>query len=319
MMENICFLTGRKVDFEHSGADNTFYELSIADVKVEVFICDSCIRNIKYPIPQHIISGLIANRKWPDRSFIISKEHVEKGGPKNAERIIFPDYLHSAIYPKTPVEKMDYLFLNLFDRQKMDGDVFEIKIDDERLWVTNYFKAPEECMFYINALHRSGLIQYSPDPRISMQGHVFITIEGLQKAVNLREFGKDSKKCFVAMAFNDQTINYREAIKSALNANGYVPIIIDEQNIDSDKTIPDSIIAAIKQCKFCIADFSFHRHGVYFESGFALGLGKQVIYLCEESHFNYAHFDIKQLQHIIYKAPDELESKLSNKIQAWIL
>jgi hypothetical protein len=43
-----------------------------------------------------------------------------------------------------------------------------------------------------------------------------------------------------------------------------------------------------------------------------------VIYICEKTHFEKAHFDIKPLQHIIYETTDELEKKLVNKIEAWI-
>ena len=99
---------------------------------------------------------------------------------------------------------------------------------------------------------------------------------------------------------------------------GFTPIFIDEKDISSERTINDEIIANLKKCKFCIADFSYHKNGVYFESGFALGQGKPVIYTCEHGHFKNAHFDIKPLQHIIYLKPEELTEKLVHKIEAWI-
>ncbi|MFN6380189.1 MAG: hypothetical protein ACK4WD_12995 [Flavobacteriales bacterium] len=96
------------------------------------------------------------------------------------------------------------------------------------------------------------------------------------------------------------------------------PISIHEQHTNSDQTINDAIIAALRKCKFCIADFSYHSNGVYFESGFALGQGKQVIYTCSKEEFANAHFDIRPLQHIIYENPEQLRSSLVNKIEAWI-
>lgn len=98
----------------------------------------------------------------------------------------------------------------------------------------------------------------------------------------------------------------------------YEPIIIDEEQIASDRTINDEIIAGLKRCKFCVADFSLHRNGVYFESGFALGQGKKVIYLCSREEFASAHFDIKPLQHIIYDSQEQLLRDLKFKIQAFI-
>ena len=62
---------------------------------------------------------------------------------------------------------------------------------------------------------------------------------------------------------------------------------------------------------------SLHRNGVYFEVGFALGLGKQVIYLSHKDYFEDSHFDIRQLQHIIYESPEDLEKLLIDKVNVW--
>ena len=120
------------------------------------------------------------------------------------------------------------------------------------------------------------------------------------------------------MAFDDRTKPARAAIKSALEKTGFEPILVDEKYIESHRTINDEIIVGLKRCKFCIADFSLHKNGVYFEGGFALGHGKQVIYTCSQEEFKDAHFDIKPLQHIIYGSPEELEKGLIHKIEAWI-
>lgn len=120
------------------------------------------------------------------------------------------------------------------------------------------------------------------------------------------------------MAFRQETLHVRNAIKEAITATGYIPVLIDEQNIESEKTINDEIIANLKRCKFCIADFSYHSKGVYFESGFALGQGKKVIYTCSKEEFENSHFDLRPLQHIIYEDMDYLKKSLINKIEAWI-
>ena len=51
----------------------------------------------------------------------------------------------------------------------------------------------------------------------------------------------------------------------------FKPFIVDETHVDSQKTIPDAIIAGLKQRKFCISEFSMHKNGVYFEAGFSVG------------------------------------------------
>ncbi|MBL0105595.1 MAG: nucleoside 2-deoxyribosyltransferase [Bacteroidetes bacterium] len=109
-----------------------------------------------------------------------------------------------------------------------------------------------------------------------------------------------------------------EAIKRAILCNGYRPVIIDEVHLPSDKTIPESILERIRNSKFVIADFSYHRNGVYFESGYALGKGKPVIYLCEEDEFKNAHFDTRQSNIFCIGTAEELEAQLQMKIKQWV-
>lgn len=68
-----------------------------------------------------------------------------------------------------------------------------------------------------------------------------------------------------------------------------------------------------------IADFTEQKAGVYFEAGFALGLGRPVIYTVHQNDLADSHFDTKPLQHIVYENMEELEFKLTNKIKAWIV
>jgi nucleoside 2-deoxyribosyltransferase len=74
----------------------------------------------------------------------------------------------------------------------------------------------------------------------------------------------------------------------------------------------------LKKSKFVIADFTQQRQGVYFEAGFALGQGKQVIYLCSEADFEHCHFDTNHYPHIKYKDHNDLKIQLIKRIEAWI-
>ena len=309
-MEMECILTGITIDYKN-GSDTIHYDLKISDNTVEIFICRGCKDKIKPHNKQHIIRSLISNNNWPKRSFINSYDCTVIP-PKDSERILLPDYFEIIGYPKTPSEKLNSLFLYLYNLQKFDGELISINILDANLWIQNYFANRDEFYFYLNELKVSNLILFET-------AHLFkVTHKGLNKVVELLEEGDKSKNCFVAMAFDDSMKPYRDAIKKALITTGYTPIIIDEEHLNSDKTIPDGILSGIKKSKFCVADFTMHRNGVYFESGYALGLGKPVIYLCRKDEFENAHFDIKQLQHIIYSSDEELEKRLIEKIEVWI-
>ena len=49
----------------------------------------------------------------------------------------------------------------------------------------------------------------------------------------------------------------------------------------------------IRDCKFMICDLTHDNNGAYWEAGYAEGLGKPVIYICEKQKFedSKTHFD----------------------------
>lgn len=253
-----------------------------------------------------------------DEDFFVQNKRLLNDNWFEKNELITIEKLKSLIaekdYPRTPKQKLEMLFIKLSQIPKEDGDRFffteEMK---ENLVVQVYFKSIQELLFYTESLINENLIKTSLDSSMLQ-----ITFKGLERRIQLEEDGQESNKCFIAMSFKESTKGIRTAIKNALNKTGFDPIIIDERHIDSDKTINDEIISNLKQCNFCISDFTYHSNGVYFESGFALGQGKKVIYTCKEDEFQNAHFDIRPLQHIIYKTEQELEKDLINKIEAWI-
>lgn len=260
---------------------------------------------------KNLFQALLYNNKW----FENEGTYIEIENLK--------ELISKADYPKTPEEKLETLFLKLFSAQKEDGQRINLEADYYKnvLWKILYFKSFSELNYYSQYLNETGLIEAKFGQTKDNFGELVsykITFQGLNRAIELQESGANSNLCFIAMSFKPETKPIREAIKAALSKTGFRPIIIDEENIDSDKTINDAIIANLKRCNFCISDFSYHSNGVYFESGFALGQGKKVIYTCSKEEFANAHFDIRPLQHIIYETTEQLETDLINKIEAWI-
>ena len=129
----------------------------------------------------------------------------------------------------------------------------------------------------------------------------------------------DSELAFVAMMFSGETDKlWAEGISKGIADAGYKPFRIDKH--DHNNRIDDEIIAAIRKSKFLVADFTGNRGGVYFEAGFALGLGQQVIWLCRKDELSKVHFDTRQYNHITWemeKLP-ELAQALKLRIEATI-
>ena len=137
-------------------------------------------------------------------------------------------------------------------------------------------------------------------------------VDELQKLKTL-----DSKNVFIAMSFADEMDETRETIKNAIIATGYVPRIMDE--IEHNHQIVPEMLYEIRNAKFVIAELTGHNNGAYFEAGYALGIGKDVIQVCNKEKFaDDCHFDVKQVNTIIWENQNDLLERLTNRIIATI-
>jgi hypothetical protein len=60
-------------------------------------------------------------------------------------------------------------------------------------------------------------------------------------------------------------------------------------NKEHANKIDDEIIAEIRRSAFLVADFTGHRQNVYFETGFAIGLARQVVWTCRKDEIKDLH------------------------------
>ncbi len=124
-------------------------------------------------------------------------------------------------------------------------------------------------------------------------------------------------RCFVAMSFDKSLdVAYADGIQPAVTDCGFAPVRVDL--VEHNEKICDKILAEIRLAQLVVADFTLHRAGVYFESGFAMGLGRPVIWTCRKDQLGEAHFDTRQYNHIDWESPAELRRKLADRIRAII-
>jgi nucleoside 2-deoxyribosyltransferase len=124
-----------------------------------------------------------------------------------------------------------------------------------------------------------------------------------------------SSQAFVAMWFDPQMKDaYDKGFELAITGAGYSPLRIDRK--EHDGKIDDQIIAEIRRSAFVVADFTEHRGGVYYEAGFAHGLGRHVIFTCQRDHLSKLHFDVRQYITILWDKPSDVVAPLQNRILA---
>jgi nucleoside 2-deoxyribosyltransferase len=67
-----------------------------------------------------------------------------------------------------------------------------------------------------------------------------------------------------------------------------------------------------------IADCTELRQAVFFEAGYAMGLGLPVIFTCKKGTKIEGCFDTRQYNHIIWENAEDLQAQLKDRILAVI-
>lgn len=163
-------------------------------------------------------------------------------------------------------------------------------------------------MFYGAMVYLS---QTSTTNEILLKLQQAIKDELLRNRISIREL---RKTVFIAMSFASEMDKAREAIMRTIEDKGYKAIVIDEK--EHNEQIVPQIFEEINKAEFVIADLTGHRNGVYYEAGFAKGLNKQVIFTCRADDFGNSHFDVKQINTIMWDDVWELKKKLRKRIEA---
>lgn len=143
-----------------------------------------------------------------------------------------------------------------------------------------------------------------------------LTFDGLQYIEELEEPNKNSKKIFVAFNFDEPlTSIFNTNLKEAIESEGFEYIVVNQDNVDHNKSINDEIIVKLKTSKIVIADFTNHRNSVYFEAGFAMGMNIPIIWTCQKGHEDNMSFDTRQFPHIIWEDENDLVKQVIDRIK----
>ena len=87
---------------------------------------------------------------------------------------------------------------------------------------------------------------------------------------------------------------------------------VDE--VETNDRITERILASIRKAEFVIVDLTKERPNVFFEAGYAHGLGNIPIYLAR--HGTSIHFDLKDYPIIEFRSMKELKDKLTKRFVA---
>jgi hypothetical protein len=222
-------------------------------------------------------------------------------------------------WPKTVSERINRTLCNLAVLSQRAGDSVAIDPQDAAL---AFAETPQEAGFHLRALQNLNLLNGSINIDLT-PSKASLTPSGWARFEELTQGrSQPENPAFVAMWFGgtDQKAKmdqvFQLGIQPAIEDAGYLATRVDLT--EHNDWIMDKVLADIRLSPFVVADCTGHRNGVYYEAGFARGLGIPVIHTCDAKDFANAHFDTAQLNHVLWDTAGELKTKLYHRIMGTI-
>ncbi|MCK5098955.1 MAG: hypothetical protein KAR45_12685 [Desulfobacteraceae bacterium] len=288
------------------------------------FVCISCGNVVVHSsfIPEcygsvlHILSGWTRERTERNEKPI---PILSDDAPPNTEGIAVQAILKLPSIPSTIGHQIIKLLSAIQRKSKYFGE--EINLSSARDYTLAYLEHFTETNLYRPPFHKlmQQVIELGWVKSAMSQSSLYeLTVKGIGEIEKASQVTPESVDCFIAMKFGDDLLDkaFKQAISPAINDTGHRPVQM--AYLEHNNTIMDEMIACIKKSRFMVADLTYQNQNVYFEAGFAQGMGIPVIYTCHEDSVDNIMFDTQHSNQIRWIKFDELRIKLRNRILATI-
>lgn len=231
-------------------------------------------------------------------------------------------------FPKTFAERVDLILLRLDSLTTHIGKQITLSypemlsllfIDRKEIENGNYMWRQEseltmEASYMLRYLSGCEFIMYNYGTDEDESVYVTLQPRGYSRIDVLQKNNTNGRNALVAMKFGEDTKVLRESIRKGITDAGYNAIFIDE--VQHNDYITPELLKHIRDSKYVVADLTHQNNVAYFEEGYAMGLGKPVIQLCQDGV--KLHFDIAQKNTIIWKTEEEIPQRVKERITATI-
>ena len=162
----------------------------------------------------------------------------------------------------------------------------------------------------IEDLKRRGIVQFGSKSS-TYEGTGFIrvnlTSEGWKRYKQEKRDGFEESYGVIAMRFDDPNLEsfVRAVVESAVEDDIGCDLV-DMSNTATARIIDGTMRTQIKNSAFVIADLTHDNHEAYWGLGYAEGLRKPVVYICEKKKFEEkgTHFDPNYCTTVLWSKGD---------------
>lgn len=137
-----------------------------------------------------------------------------------------------------------------------------------------------------------------------------LTLKGWEEFEKLKSGLTRGGYAFLALQFGDKVLDalISDVLKPSIREQlGFD--VFDMRDVARAGIIDNLMREQIRDSAFVIADLTHDNSGAYWEAGYAEGLGKPVIYICEQTKFDEAktHFDTNHCTTVMWSADNSDE------------
>lgn len=297
--------------------------------------------NIRQYDLRKLVTYLFYN-KQEDRYAFIGTESAfsayRERNPASQAFLVTPEAVENW-YPKSFAEKIDRILLNIYNNLPYEGCKISIEYAIAQLFFC--YSRVERSNKNEERVDDHAQVEYilsylEKNEYIFLHDHnayvIQLTPKALERIYELQKNQSGNKDVFVAMSFHPSANDIRNAIKKAIEDAKYSSLLMDEV-LHNHQIVPE-MLRLIKESRFMIMDITQPNFGAYYEAGYALGLGKEVIITCSQEVWDNKdfscdkdkscsykeratkpHFDIAQKQVLRWKDYDDLTKQLTEWIR----
>ena len=208
----------------------------------------------------------------------------------------------------TPSEQVRNLIRCIGERSRTSGPRIQPNMNEFRAVVGTV--SDEELTDLAYDLKDEGYFELSPPirrPGISMFGEVRMTLKGWRYWESLHQGSTTTVGGFIAMQFGDERLDAfisANVIGRVAQELGVSIHRVDSSGVSKAGVIDNIMREAIADAAFVLVELSHGNKGAYWEAGYAEGLGKPVIYLCEQAVWDdlnqRPHFDVNHCTTVMW-------------------
>ncbi len=281
-----------------------------------------CPRCGEYGISEYFIIAMDVKAKMIENSYAMSGLARECFEFNKKHPVFWKDGFEEYLAKQDVPEKYDIeakakkLLQYLKEKSKYYGD--KTRITYIKDYPLAYAINANEFISLIELLEDSSLANLKGKDNVGVS--IALSQKGWDVVGKLASQNLESTKAFIAMWVNTEMeetslIKIQEAIRET----GFQPMYIAQENFS--ETIMDKALKEIKESRFLIVDLTGGRNSVFFEAGFARGLGIDTIYIYRENSDEQlpADFYVKHYKCYKYKDLDKLKEVLIDAIGSRIL